>query len=135
MDGLYKTDFYAWSRQVAESLRTGAVPASELENIAEEIESLGRSEHRELKHRLEVLLMHRLKWDRQPNLRSSSWENTIEIQRNDIRDSLNENPSLRREFEAVAKTAYKNAVLSASIETGLGKSTFPAEIPYDLNEL
>ncbi len=55
--------------------------------------------------------MHRLKWDRQPNLRSSRWENTIEIQRNDIRDLLNENPSLRREFETAARAAYENAVL------------------------
>jgi hypothetical protein len=38
---------------------------------------MGRSEKRELESRLEVLIMHLLKWQFQPNLRSRSWKLTI----------------------------------------------------------
>ena len=53
---LYDRDFYAWSREQAELLRAGKLDRADIEHIAEEIDSMGRTEKRELVNRLSVLL-------------------------------------------------------------------------------
>ena len=63
---LYDQDFFAWSRQQAELLRAGDLARADIEHIAEEIESMGRTEKRELISRLTVLLLHLLEWRYQP---------------------------------------------------------------------
>ncbi|KJR40051.1 protein of unknown function DUF29, partial [Candidatus Magnetoovum chiemensis] len=57
---LYETDFYQWSLKTAELLRQGRFTELDIENAAEEIESLGRNNKRELGSRLMVLIMHLL---------------------------------------------------------------------------
>src|SRR5579864_8782072 len=74
---LYNRDFYAWSRQQAELLRAGKLAQADIEHIAEEIDSMGRTEKRELISRLSVLLLHLLKWRYQPDKRGPSWEASI----------------------------------------------------------
>ncbi len=63
---LYDRDFYAWANEQASLLRSGRVAEADIEHIAEEIETMGRSEKRELVNRLTVLLLHLLKWQFQP---------------------------------------------------------------------
>ena len=57
---LYDQDFYAWANEQAKLLRTGKLSEADIEHIAEEIESMGRTEKRELVSRLAVLLLHLL---------------------------------------------------------------------------
>lgn len=57
----YSRDFCAWATEQAALLRAGRLADADIENIAEEIESMGRSEKRELVNRLTVLLTHLLK--------------------------------------------------------------------------
>jgi hypothetical protein len=66
---LYDRDFFAWSRQQANLLRAGKLAEADIEHIAEEIDSMGRAEKRELVSRLSVLLHHPLKWRYQPEKR------------------------------------------------------------------
>jgi len=61
-DDPYEQDFYAWSEEQAALLRAGRAAEADLDNIVEEIESMGKSERRELISRLTVLLLHLLKW-------------------------------------------------------------------------
>ena len=68
----YEEDFYLWTEEQARLLRSGEFSAIDAANIAEEIESMGRSDRRELKSRLIVLLTHLLKWRYQPEARSRS---------------------------------------------------------------
>jgi Domain of unknown function DUF29 len=63
---LYDHDFYAWANEQAGLLRAGRLSEADIEHIAEEIESMGRTEKRELISRLTVLLLHLLKWRYQP---------------------------------------------------------------------
>lgn len=63
---LYERDFFAWANQQAALLRAGQFAEADIEHIAEEIESMGRSEKRELLSWLATLLMHLLKWQAQP---------------------------------------------------------------------
>ena len=73
----YESDFYAWTVEQSRLLRSGELTAIDAVNIAEEIESMGRSDRRELRSLLVVLVMHLLKWRHQPGARSRSWSATI----------------------------------------------------------
>ena len=91
---LHDRDFYAWTLQQAVLLREGRLSEADIDHIAEELESMGASERRELINRLAVLMAHLLKWQFQSELRSNSWRNTIDVQRFDVKELLEENPSL-----------------------------------------
>jgi hypothetical protein len=132
---LYDLDFYAWSREQAGLLRAGQIERADIEKIAEEIESMGRTERRELIGRLTILLTHLLKWRFQPALRGRSWRLSIEGQRLDIEDHLADNPSLKSELIAAIAQAYRRALIEASRETGLDGSTFPPACPYAFEEM
>ena len=127
---LYETDFYAWANEQAALLRAGRLDAADIANIAEEIESMGRSEKRELVRRLAILLMHLLKWRFQPALRGNSWRLTFEGQRNDIIDHLNDNPSLKSKLDETMASAYRRARLEAAKATGLAVTAFPSTCPW-----
>lgn len=112
--------------------RKGELAAVDVADIAEELETLGRTERRELMSRLVVLLTHRLKGSHQPDLRSRSWQLTIENQRDDISDHLAENPSLATQLDEMLHKAYRRARRQAERETGLGRATFKDTCPWSL---
>ncbi|MBS0641439.1 MAG: DUF29 domain-containing protein [Proteobacteria bacterium] len=95
MSDLYDRDSYAWANEQAALLRSRRLSAADIAHIAEEIESMGRSEKRELASRLKILLFHKLKWDHQPERRGNSWHLSLENARDDITDHLADNPSLK----------------------------------------
>ena len=125
-NSLYERDFYAWANEQAALLRAGKLAEADIENIAEEIESMGRSERRELVNRLAVLLQHLLKWQFQPLFRGASWRLTIEEQRYRLEDHLKDNPSLKSQLPQAMREAYRLAVVQALRETGFDRGTFPA---------
>ena len=132
---LYEHDFYAWANEQAALLRSGKLDAADIEKIAEEIESMGKTEKRELVSRLTVLLMHLLKWQFQPERRGSSWEATITVQRDDIVDHLDDNRSLKSTLSETIVHAYRKALIMAAGETGLPKATFPHVSPWSFDQL
>ncbi len=132
---LYETDFYAWANEQAALLRAGKLAAADIEHIAEEIESMGRSEKRELVSRLEVLLLHLLKWRFQPTRRGASWEASIANSRDALAELLDDNPSLRSQIPAAIGTAYRRARRDAAAETGLSADAFPAECPWGVDQI
>jgi len=132
---LYDRDFYAWANEQAQLLRAGRLSEADIENIAEEIETLGRSEKRELVSRLRVLLLHLLKWQFQPNRRGASWEGSIINTRDELDDHLHDNPSLRSKIPDAIKSAYRRAAVDAKSETGLPKSSFPETCPWAYDEI
>jgi len=135
MSNLYETDFYAWANEQTKLLREGHFGAADVANIVEELESLGRTEKRELVSRLVVLLTDLLKWSHQPDLRSRSWQITIENQRDDVADHLAENPSLQAHLEDVLDKAFRRARREAERETGLGASAFRATCPWSFAQI
>ena len=124
-NALYDQDFYAWANTQADLLRSGKLAEADVENIAEEIQSMGRSEKRELAGRLEILLLHLLKWQHQQSFQSRRWELTIKEQRAKLRNHLRDNPSLRPRIPECFEEAYANALYEAERETGLARKTFP----------
>lgn len=132
---LYDQDFYAWANQQARLLRAGKLSEADLEHIAEEIESMGKSEKRELISRLTVLLLHLLKWEFQPVRRGPSWRLSIANTRDALTDHLADNPSLRSVLEASVETAYRRARRDAALETGFPESTFPAVCSWSFSQM
>ena len=132
---LYDTDFYAWTQQQANLLRDEEFAELDIHNLIEEIEAMGRSEKRELASRLQVLLMHLLKWQFQTEMRCRSWQNTIRTQRSDLARLLADNPSLRTIIPDVIAQVYPDAVLDAIEETGLVALRFPSVCPYAATEV
>lgn len=130
----YKRDFYAWAMYNAQLLREGKLLEADIAHVAEEIESMGIREKRELVNRLAILIAHLLKWQYQPVRRSKSWKLTIKEQRIKVTQVLNESPSLKNEIQIKLKDAYEQAVIAAEIETALDESIFPATCPFNLEE-
>lgn len=132
---LYDTDYVAWLEEQVQHLRAGRLAALDVDNVAEELESLMRKERRQLANRLEVLIQHLLKWDRQPDQRANRWRSTIQEQRTRIRRLLNDSPSLKPELEPTCREVYADAVRAAAIEMLLDVSVFPSELPYSIEEI
>lgn len=131
----YDQDFYSWTQQQAEMLRAGRLSGLDLEHLAEEIEDLGKETFNKLASSYQVILLHMLKWDHQPERRSRSWVASIEVQRLSALDNLDDNPGLKsRRPEALAR-AYRKAWIKAAAETRKDKETFPPECPYSLDEI
>lgn len=132
---LYDRDFYAWANEQAALLRAGRLSEADIEHVAEEIETMGKTEKRELISRLKVLLMHLLKWRFQPGGRSTSWRLTIAEQRREVVDHLADNPSLKAKLPETMDSAYGGAVLAAARETNLDLDTFPATCPWSFEQV
>jgi Domain of unknown function DUF29 len=131
----YEEDFYAWTVEQSRLLRSGELSAIDAANIAEEIESMGRSDRREIQNRLTVLLTHLLKWQSQPAMRSSSWSRTIREQRRQLDKLLQESPSLRPFVSEALSEVYRDAREDAAEETGLPEMEFTAQCPFTPEEV
>lgn len=132
---LYEQDFYAWAQHQAALLRQGTIEKIDLENLAEEVESMGKSEKRALARRLALLLGYLLKWHYQPEMRSNSWKYTIIEQRWQVIDLLEDSPSLKHRLDEQLNQSYERAILIAAKETGLDAEQFPRACPYALDEV
>lgn len=128
---LYDQDFYAWTNQQAALLRAGRLGEADLGRIAEEMESMGLSEKRELVNRLVVLMAHLLKWQLPPGFRGTSWRLSIVEQRYRLADHLRDNPSLKGGIPEAMTDAYRLALIAAQKETGLPATAFPADCPWE----
>lgn len=126
----YERDLYAWSMETATLVREGRFAEIDAASLAEEIESMGKSELRALESRLVVLLTHLLKWQFQPEQRGKSWERTLIEQRKRIARLLADSPSLAPKLPDLIPDAYDSALRWAAEETGMDESDFPQECPF-----
>ena len=124
-------DYYKWSIEQAAYIRAGRFDLVDLLNVADEIESVGKSEARELRSNLEIVLIHLLKWDQQPQRRGRSWALSIAEHRARVLETLQENPSLKVEWDQNLNRAYHTARLRAARETKLALKRFPEICPFD----
>ena len=132
---LYDTDYVAWLEEQVAHLRAGRLRALDVENVAEELESLMKKERRQLENRLEVLILHLLKWDHQPDQRSNRWRSTVAEQRRRLGRLLQDSPGLKQEVEPMCRKAYSGAVQGAAIETRVSETAFPQTLPYSVEQI
>jgi predicted DNA-binding ribbon-helix-helix protein len=132
---LYEQDFYLWLQTTINLLKEGRFTEIDIENLLEELESMGRSEKNTLTSNLRVLLMHLLKYKYQREKRTNSWRYTIIEHRKRFRDIFKTSPSLYRFFEEVFNESYQDARELAAGETGLSIKIFPSESPFTVEEV
>ena len=77
----YDTDAYSWALEQARLIREGRWEAVDLDNVAEEIESVGKSQYDASDIALARVIQHMLKWDFQASKRTSSWVGSIDAHR------------------------------------------------------
>src|SRR5438477_9515005 len=131
----YDHDFYSWSQEQGRLLREGRWSEVDRENVAEEIESLGREQFNKLESAIRVLLIHMLKWDFQPNRRSRSWSLSIKAMRVELESVLADNPGLRPRIPEAVNRAFRRARIEAAKETGKRESAFPESCPYSFDDI
>jgi len=129
------SDFHRWTVEQGRFLREKRFDLVDWENVAEEIETLGRSERNAIESRLAVALAHLLKWQTQPEKRKGGWKATIRLQRRKLAKLIRDNPSLKHYPAEVLADAWLEARLNAAEETGLEFDTFPEACPFTVEQV
>ena len=138
MKTLYDTDFHAWALDQAQRLRAGE--KIDAENVAEELETLGKSQQRELESRIAQIIEHLLKlhflpdYLREPNERG--WKVSVVKQRAAIQQLLEQSPSLQRMLtEEVLAESYQDGLESFRITDYEMLGSAPAQCPFTWEEI
>ncbi|MGF1517256.1 MAG: DUF29 domain-containing protein [Nodosilinea sp.] len=125
---LYDRDLALWYAEVVAQLKAGDLASVDLAHLVEEIEGLAARDRRELKTRLKVLLAHLLKRTYVPlpeNYRG--WENTIDEQREQIQDLLEQSPSLQAYFSEIFEESWQRAL--KQVQNDYSAVDFPVAWP------
>lgn len=131
---LYLDDETAWLEQTARLVAEGRWEDIDRENLIEYLNDMARRDRREVMSALTGFLANFLKWDFQPEARTTAVELIIRQQQRELIDILDSN-TLRNHGADVLAKAYDRAVGRATIETGLPKTKFPVTCSYDLSTI
>ena len=132
---LYDQDLSAWAAHNAQLLRQGQFNDLDIEHLIEELDDMGKSEFRAFESHIQNLIMHLLKWQMQPLMRSGSWRGTIDNARHATLKLLRDNPSFKTRLQQTIAEEYPYARKSASYETGLALNTFTSSCFYTNEQL
>ena len=132
---LHERDYAAWLARQAAHLRAGRLDALDAANLAEELDTMGRSERRALESHVKNVLLHMLKWEHQPRRRSTSWELSIDNGRDGIADVLRDSPSLRPQIAEIVAEQYPRAQHDAAKQMKRDPDKLPADCPYSWAEI
>ena len=129
MRSLYEQDILLWVEETVAKLKAKDFESLDLENLIEEVESLGISQKKELINRLIVLLEHLLKrlyvdlpYD------YNGWERTIRTQRNNLQVLIKQVPSLKSRWESSFIDAWEIALKTVREE--YSQINFPDRWPF-----
>lgn len=133
----YEEDFAGWTEDTARAISEGRWQDIDCAALIDEVESLGKRDRREVASRLEILLLHLLKNEYQPERRSRSWQSSTLTQRAKLQTLLGESPSLATpaEMEEAIRKAYAFARRKAAAETGIELGTFPEMCQWTLDQI
>lgn len=134
----YEGDAAAWAMHQAELIRSGRFDEIDGEHLAQEIESLAKSEFRVLTSALAIVIQHILKWEHQPERRGASWATSIREHRRRIEQQLRDNPSFRRHLAQAVEDEWPSGVYLALFDLrdlNFDKRYFPETCPYTWEDL
>jgi hypothetical protein len=139
---LYDRDFFAWTQQQAALLRRAATgePTSDLDlqNLAEEIESLGKRDRRALAAQLACITEHLLKLQ---HARAAEprpgWEVSVDVHRAKALRILADSPGLKSELATILSESYEDGrrFAARALRNELGAKTLPGACPYSLDQM
>lgn len=125
---LYEQDYYLWLRVTINQLRAGQFSSVDLENLIEELETIGRSQKLAIESLLIRLLEHLLKlkyWDSERERNEGHWKGEIRTFRRQIKKELKDSPSLKPYILEIFEECYEEARKEASDRSQLPLDTFP----------
>jgi len=131
----YEDDLYTWVQEQVALLRAGRVDGIDALNIAEELSDVANAQLDKLESAFAVLTQHLLKWDRQPEPRSRSWESSVREQRRRILRVLRKNPGLKPLISEAMADGYADGRDRALDETGLPDAVLPEQCPYSFEDM
>jgi hypothetical protein len=128
-------DFVLWIERQSAFLRNKRFDQLDLDMLVKELDAMAGNERRELKSRLETLMMNLLKCQFQPEPKSRAWLGAVREQRSEIARILEQSPSLDDVIAEYADHVYKAAFERAGAETGIPRAAFPQANPYTKEQL
>ena len=135
VNDLYEIDFYAWTQEQARLLHKRRWAELDLDNLVDEVSSVGSSEKREIRSRSKKLLTHMLKWKFQPGHRGPSRRRTMREQRRQVADIVKTSPSLVEYMKQQVTECYLGATVDAAEETGIAIGVFPEECRFSVQQV
>ncbi|MBK1720596.1 DUF29 domain-containing protein [Thiocystis violacea] len=135
MPSSYQQDYFTWTQEQAAYLRQGRLELLDLEHLAEEVADMGKSEQRELAHRLAILIGHLLKLEVQLDRTRTNekiWRNTAKTQRDQLSKLLRQNPGLKNPayLADTLDTGWQDGRDLAIRETGLDPEASPSYLYF-----
>ncbi|WP_375505511.1 DUF29 domain-containing protein [uncultured Nostoc sp.] len=135
---LYDQDYYLWLRTTINQLRAGQFSSVDLDNLLEELESMGRSQKRTVKSLLIRLFEHLLKltyWDMEREHNEGHWKGEIRTFRREIKDEFKDSPSFKPYILEIFDECYQDARAEASDRSQLPIDTFPVALLGSLEQI
>ncbi len=119
MSDLYEQDFIGWTEQQALLLRKAADAGSNLgldwDNLIEEVESLGRSQHRALASPIRRIMLHLLKLEYSPApVPRPGWQISVGDGRAEVASLLRSDPGLKPRLAAIVADEWPDAAKQAA---------------------
>jgi hypothetical protein len=125
---LYETDYNLWVLDTVQKLEKRNLESLDLENLIEEVLSLGRSDRRKLESLLTRLFEHLLKlkyWESEKGRNQGHWKGEILNFRKQIKRLLKDSPSLKPYLDTVLWQCYQDGREITAEKMELPISTFP----------
>lgn len=132
---VYDLDTYGWANAQADAIRRRAMDEIDWENVAEEIESVGKQQVSELYEHLATLGALLLVGHRCPERHGDNrWRADLRIERWRILRLRRHSPSLNAVMADTFDRAYGSARLRAAIAANVDDSILPKEAPFTVAE-
>jgi phosphoglycolate phosphatase-like HAD superfamily hydrolase len=140
---LYQTDYYAWTKQQAAALRALAEQRAnstlDLQNLAEEVESLGRSDLNTVRSQVRRIIEHLLKLEYSPTAQPRlDWRDSVDETRDDIEDHITASmfPDVAADLDKLFGRG-RRAAASGLIKHGEREAAtaLPTSCPYSLEQI
>jgi len=131
----YDQDFFQWTQETARAIEEGRFDEIDRAALADEVESLGKRDRRELGSRMAVIVLHMLKLKYQPEREARSWHDSIGEQREQIAILLVESPSLLPQLPKLLGDYYPLARRQAANQTGIKLAVFPPTCEWTVEQV
>ncbi len=138
----YDHDFVSWTRQQTKLLRRAAARRSmtdlDFANLAEEIESLGKRDHRALTSNVARIIEHLLKLQHsRAEEPRAGWETSVDVHRSKARRILADSPGLKPELQAALDESYDDGrrFATRALRREVGPDVLPERCPYSLDQI
>ena len=133
---LYEIDDYLWLEETIKLLKTKDLDNLDLDNLIEELESLGRNDLNKVRSLLRQIIIHILLleyWQEEHYRNYRHWQGETIAFRDDLNNSLT--TTLKNKLVQELDHIYNVAVKVVVQKTGLASNLFPDNCPYSLEQL